>query len=118
MPQFGRDDPSYDIADLRDYDLPPEAPALAQGLFRFNGINLRHCVIENGATDWLRHVDSDALFQVLDGELLVDLRLPDDAGIRNIVVKAGQVISIHAGVEHRTYSHGRAVLLVMDALAA
>ena len=118
MSQFGRDDPSYDIADLRDYDLPPEAPALAQGLFRFNGINLRHCVMEDDEADWLRHADSDALFQVLDGELLVDLRLPDDAGIRNIVVKTGQVISIHAGVEHRAYSRGRAVVLIMDSLVA
>lgn len=118
MSEIGRDAPSYDIADLRDYDLPPEAPGLEQGLFRFNGITLRHCVMEEGEADWLRHADSDALFQVLDGELLVDLRLPGDACVRNIVVKPGQVISIHAGVEHRAYSHGRAVVLVMDRLAA
>lgn len=108
--------PSYDIADLRDYDLPSEGQWLTHRLFSFNGVNVRHCVMQDAQARWHSHADSDEYFQVLAGELLVDVRLSENGDVRNIVVKPGQMIAIHAGAEHRAYSHGRAVVLVMDTL--
>ena len=62
---------------------------------------------------WHRHPDSDETFLGVDGELVIEF--PD----REIVVKPGQILTVPAGMVHRTRPAGtRSVNLTFERIGA
>jgi len=62
---------------------------------------------------WHRHPDSDETFLGVDGELIIEF--PD----RELVVKAGQLVTVPAGTLHRTRPAGeRSVNLTFERAGA
>lgn len=58
---------------------------------------------------WHRHPDSDETFLVLDGELIISFK---DA---EVVLKPGQILTVPAGVVHKTRPNGyRSVNLTFE----
>ncbi|ANF94846.1 cupin domain-containing protein [Paenibacillus bovis] len=71
-----------------------------------------HCVriaVFTGDYQWHYHPDSDEIFMVLEGELLMDL--PD--GI-TLAIGPGEVFKVPAGVMHRTRAQVRTVNLCFE----
>ena len=67
----------------------------------------QHCVrlaVMEGEYAWHRHPNSDECFLVVEGELEIDL---DDDKL--VVLKPGQMLTIPAGVRHRTRARKRTV---------
>jgi mannose-6-phosphate isomerase-like protein (cupin superfamily) len=67
----------------------------------------QHCVrlaVMEGEYPWHRHPNSDECFLVVEGELEIDL---DDGKL--VVLKPGQMLTIPAGVRHRTRARKRTV---------
>src|SRR5947207_13481045 len=75
-----------------------------------NGNTVRFRVMENTTANWHVHEDSDALFYVVSGTVLMDT----ERGAREIQSK--QLLVIPAGTRHRARVEGRATLLVVDKL--
>ena len=82
------------------------APRLAA---RYNGNEVRLAKVE-GEFHWHKHDDTDELFLVIEGEL--DMEFRD----RTEVMRAGDLIVVPKGTEHRPCARkGEVKLLVMDA---
>lgn len=78
--------------------------------FVLNEINdhvLRVAVID-GEFHWHKHEDSDEMFIVMEGELLIDFE--DDT----VALLPGDVYTIPRNVMHRTRSRGRTVNLCFE----
>ncbi len=61
---------------------------------------------------WHRHDDTDELFLVLDGELLIGLR--EDGDERTVTLARGSVFVVPRGVEHRPASTAGASALLIE----
>ncbi len=62
-----------------------------------------------GAFPWHSHDENDELFLVLEGELCIDFRGSSQ------VLKAGEMLVVPKGVEHRTRTQsGQAKVLIID----
>jgi mannose-6-phosphate isomerase-like protein (cupin superfamily) len=75
-----------------------------------------HCVrlaVFTGEYDWHHHPDSDELFIVLEGELLIDFKNKETA-----VLKANDSLLIPKGTVHRTRSYVRTVNLCVEHIQA
>lgn len=82
------------------------APRLAA---RYNGNEVRLAKVE-GEFHWHHHSDTDELFLVIAGELEMEFRDHSEH------LKAGDLIVVPRGVEHRPCArNGEVKLLVMDA---
>ena len=82
------------------------APRLAA---RYNGNEVRLAKVE-GEFHWHSHADTDELFLVIEGELDMEFRDRTEA------MRAGDLIVVPKGVEHRPCARrGEVKLLVMDA---
>lgn len=71
-----------------------------------------HCVriaVFTGEYQWHYHPDSDEIFMVLEGELLMDL--PDHV---TLSIGPGEVFKVPAGVVHRTRAEVRTVNLCFE----
>ena len=80
-----------------------------------NRIN-QHCLrlaVFDGTYPWHHHPDSDEMFLVLQGCLIIDL--PDGRQLR---LGPGQAATVPAGMVHQTRTEGRTVNLCFEALAA
>jgi mannose-6-phosphate isomerase-like protein (cupin superfamily) len=64
-----------------------------------------------GSYIWHLHETTDELFLVLDGELGIDLRDPDE---RSVTLCPGSVFVVPRGVEHRPFSDGGASIVVIE----
>ena len=69
---------------------------------------VRFRVMENRTANWHVHENSDELFYVVGGTVLVDT----EHGTCEI--RAGQLFVVPAGTRHRARVEGRATLLVVD----
>ena len=99
--------------------MPPEIVNLAGKLASFsdhwnprivggyNGHELRVAKVE-GEFSWHSHAETDELFLVLDGELRIEFR----DGVRNL--RAGDLLVVPAGVEHRPAAEREAAILLID----
>lgn len=79
---------------------------------RVNGSCLRLATFE-GEYRWHFHPDSDELFVVVDGQLEIDLA--DGSVLR---LRSWDMVTIPAGVVHRTRAVGRTVNLTFEHLGA
>lgn len=69
--------------------------------------------VMTGPFRWHRHPDSDETFLGVDGELVIELR------DREVVVARGQLVTVPAGVPHRTRPVGqRSVNLTFERAGA
>ena len=75
-----------------------------------NGNAVRFRVMENRTANWHVHEDSDELFYVVSGTVLMDT----EAGVREI--QAGQLFVVPRGTRHRARVAGRASMVVVDKL--
>ena len=73
-----------------------------------NGNRVRFRVMENTTANWHVHENSDELFYVVSGTVLMDT----ERGVGEI--KSRQLLVIPAGTRHRARVEGRATLLVID----
>lgn len=73
---------------------------------------LRLAVIA-GVYPWHAHPTSDELFLVLEGRLLIEL-----GDGRELSLGPGQVVTVPAGIPHRTRGEGRTVNLCFETRAA
>ncbi|GAB3820300.1 cupin domain-containing protein [Kribbella italica] len=64
-----------------------------------------------GSYIWHLHETTDELFLVLDGELGIALRDPDE---RTVTLSPGSVFVVPRGVEHRPFSDGGASIVVIE----
>ena len=65
------------------------------------------------AFPWHRHPDSDETFFCVDGELVIEFT------DREVVLRAGEFLTVHKGVRHRTRPGGdRSVNLTFEKLNA
>ncbi len=60
-----------------------------------------------GSTNWHSHDDQDEVFVVTEGELVVELRDGD------VPVRAGEMLVVPRGVEHRPRAEGVAHFLIV-----
>lgn len=74
----------------------------------YNGNELRVVKVE-GEFVWHSHADTDEVFLVLSGELTMLFR------DRTEVLKAGEMIVVPRGVEHKPTAKGECQLLTIDA---
>lgn len=65
----------------------------------------------HGEFHWHKHDREDELFFVLDGELLLDVRDPDE---RTVVLAPRQGMVVPKGVVHRTRAERRTVVLMVE----
>jgi mannose-6-phosphate isomerase-like protein (cupin superfamily) len=63
----------------------------------------------SGEFVWHSHAETDDFFLVVDGRLTIDL--PD----RPVVLEAGELFVVPAGVEHRPRAEGEAHVLLIEA---
>lgn len=76
---------------------------------RFNDNEVRLCKLE-GEFHWHHHAGTDEMFLVIEGELEIDF------ADRTEMLKAGEMIIVPRGTEHRPRaSRGEAKVFVMDA---
>ncbi len=71
-----------------------------------------HCVriaVFKGEYQWHHHPDSDEIFMVIEGQLLIDLE--NDVTLE---VNPNEIVKIPAGVLHRTRSNVRTVNLCFE----
>ena len=73
-----------------------------------NDYDVRIAEVE-GEFVWHAHDDTDEFFQVLDGELRIDLD-----GRETVVLGAGEVFVVPAGVRHRPHSSVRTRILLLE----
>ena len=73
----------------------------------YNGNELRLAKLKGDFT-WHAHADTDELFLVVQGEMGIEFR----DGIRNL--KAGQMIVVPRGTEHRPFATEEAHVLLID----
>ncbi|MDQ2878481.1 MAG: cupin domain-containing protein [Pseudomonadota bacterium] len=73
----------------------------------YNGNELRVAKIEGDFT-WHSHADSDELFLVMQGEIGIEFR----DGMRRL--KAGEIIVVPRGIEHRPFAEAEAHILLID----
>jgi mannose-6-phosphate isomerase-like protein (cupin superfamily) len=73
----------------------------------FNGHDLM-VVRARGSFVWHTHDDTDDMFLVLSGRLVVRLR------DRDVTVDPGQLYVVPAGVEHQTVACGEATMLLVE----
>jgi mannose-6-phosphate isomerase-like protein (cupin superfamily) len=66
----------------------------------------------HGEFHWHKHDQEDELFFVLDGELLLDLRDPDE---RTVSLAPRQGMVVPKGIVHRTRAPSRTVVLMVEA---
>ena len=64
-----------------------------------------------GSYIWHLHETTDELFLVLDGELGIAIRDPDE---RSVTLSPGSVFVVPRGVEHRPFSDGGASIVVIE----
>jgi len=74
---------------------------------------LRFAVMEERTFPWHSHPDSDELFIVLEGKLIIELR--DEP---SVTLGRGDFYKVKAGQIHRTIAIGRTVNLCLEATAA
>ncbi len=67
-------------------------------------------VIE-GEYHWHKHDDDDEFFYVVEGELLIDLRVDAE---KTVALKPGQGFVVPKGVVHRTRATQRTVILMVE----
>jgi len=61
---------------------------------------------------WHSHEDTDELFLVIDGSLIIELR--DADGQRSVTVGPGQLHVIPRGLEHRTIANGEVSAVLIE----
>jgi mannose-6-phosphate isomerase-like protein (cupin superfamily) len=111
--------PDYDIrlddkfGHLALIDIAAEAaanqPWFNQTLTTVNDSVIRLGVIE-GDFHWHKHDDTDELFLVLEGELLIDLEDRD-----TVLLHPHQAFTVPKGVVHRTRAPVRTAILMVEA---
>ncbi len=74
----------------------------------YNGNEVRVAKVD-GEFIWHSHADTDELFLVLKGELIMNFR------DRVEVLKPGEMIVVPRGTEHKPAANGECQMLVMDA---
>jgi mannose-6-phosphate isomerase-like protein (cupin superfamily) len=74
----------------------------------YNGNDVRVAKVE-GEFVWHSHTDTDELFLVLKGELMMHFR------DRTEVLKAGEFIVVPRSTEHKPAANGECQMMVMDA---
>ncbi len=84
-------------------------PWFNQTLTTVNDSVVRLGVVE-GEFHWHRHDDTDELFLVLEGELLVDLEGRDP-----VALGPHQALTVPRGVTHRTRAPRRTVIVMVEA---
>ena len=75
-----------------------------------NGNSVRFRVMEGVAAEWHAHANSDELFYVVSGAILMDT----ESGTSEI--QAGQLLVVPAGMRHRARAQARALMLVVDSI--
>lgn len=70
---------------------------------------LRLAVNEEGIYDWHNHPNSDELFLVLEGELMVEFK-----GQPALTLRPGETLTVPAGMFHRTITRARTVNLCFE----
>jgi mannose-6-phosphate isomerase-like protein (cupin superfamily) len=73
-----------------------------------NGNAVRFRVMEDRTADWHVHEQSDELFYVVSGSVLMDT----EQGTREI--RSGELFVVPSGLRHHARVEGRATLLVVD----
>lgn len=71
-----------------------------------------HCIrvaVFTGEYEWHKHPDSDEVFMVIEGQLLIDLENDE-----TIEVNPNEIVKIPAGILHRTRSTVRTVNLCFE----
>jgi mannose-6-phosphate isomerase-like protein (cupin superfamily) len=108
--------------------MPPDAPARPVNLdaalqsfdqlwsprilSRVNGQEVRVAKVQ-GVHVWHRHTETDELFLVVSGELVIGLRL--DGAEHSVRLKVGDVFVVPRGTEHRPESAGGASIVLIEA---
>jgi mannose-6-phosphate isomerase-like protein (cupin superfamily) len=82
-----------------------------QTLCRVND-SLARIGVFHGEFHWHKHDLEDELFFVLDGELLLDVRDPDE---RTVALRPRQGMVVPKGIVHRTRAPERTVVLMVEA---
>ncbi|MDT0567051.1 cupin domain-containing protein [Streptomyces sp. DSM 3412] len=78
---------------------------------RVNDYDVRVAKVE-GEHIWHVHDDTDEFFLVLDGELHISLREPEDE--RTVLLRQGAVFTVPAGTEHKPYAPSGAAILMFE----
>jgi len=82
-----------------------------QTLCQVNDSVVRMGVIQ-GEYHWHKHLDDDEFFYVVEGELLIDLRVNPEE--KTVALKPGQGFVVPKGVVHRTRATQRTVILMVE----
>lgn len=104
---------SPDAAQICDVKqaLAAEPPGSFVALARFNGQMLGACEIRGASPVWEMHPDTDELFYVIEGQLVVTLLTA--AGARRCEAAAGSTLVIPRGVWHKPAAPEGATFLFM-----
>jgi len=89
---------------MQAFDIPRAAseagdPYLNRVIARANDHVVRMSVM-TGPYHWHRHPNSDETFLTLEGAVVIDFR------DRSVLLGPGQILTVPAGVAHRTRPHG------------
>ena len=109
-------------APLEPIDLSVIGAAVTEQWWNQSLCRVNDCVVRLGVFlgefHWHKHDGEDEYFQVLEGELLVDLRDAADwgeqAAERTLALAPGQALLVPRGVVHRTRAAIRAVVLMIE----
>jgi mannose-6-phosphate isomerase-like protein (cupin superfamily) len=82
-----------------------------QTLCQVNGSVVRLGVVE-GEYHWHKHDDDDEFFYVVEGQLLIDLKI--DQEDKTVALQPRQGFVVPKGVTHRTRAAERTVILMVE----
>ena len=114
MSKIDADSPAVSKADTNQHDRPSDGPWQSTDLLEFNGIKVRHRIMQDAEARWHTHRGSAEFFLILSGEVTIDIRRGEE--ISSHTLRQGQMLAVHPGNEHRARCKGRATLVVMDAI--
>lgn len=113
-------------APLEPIDLGAIGAAVTEQWWNQSLCRVNDCVVRLGVFlgefHWHKHDNEDEYFQVLEGELLVDIRDEPDtetrakggAAERTLALAPGQAVLVPRGVVHRTRAKVRSVVLMIE----
>ena len=99
-----------DVISLNPKSISDGQNWFSENIARFNNNSVRLRAMESCEAPWHSHEETDELFLVIDGSIVMDTEQ------ESVIVGKNQLFVIPRGIKHRSRVEGKATLLVIDSI--